>query len=65
MYLTDDPFSMPEGERNMALDWAAIGGAVRRRAMLAVAVHFAEVAELCEGAGAGWESDRELSLGGS
>ena len=44
MRLSSDRMSQLEGESSVALDWEAVGRQVRRDALTAVAMHFAELA---------------------
>ena len=44
MMLADNPY---ESDEVMSLDWAALGGLVRRRTLEAVARHFETLAAAC------------------
>ena len=43
MRSTQDRIVLSQGERLMALDWESLGRQVRRQALLAVSLHFAEM----------------------
>ncbi len=45
MQLANDQPNVTDGEDRVALDWAALGRRVRREALTAVALHFAEMGE--------------------